>query len=128
MAYLLLEEGLGRFGEGVRRLAADRVPFDALTAERLVLPSLLETLEAALELVVVLELNVARLKGVLKGKTPEERFHSFCDRLRQIDVRSSIMREYPVLFRSLHHITMNYVDYSLELLERLCKDWDLIRA
>ena len=98
------------------------------TVERLVLPHLFKTLTRALDLVMVLELNVARLKGVLKGETPEERFHSFCDRLRQMDVQLLTAREYPALLRSLHIIAMNWVDSSLELLERLSKDWDLIRA
>jgi len=128
IAYPLLQEGLRRFREGARRLPAEGVPFDPVTAERLVLPHLLKTLEGGLDLVMALELNVARLDGVLKGETPEERFHSFCDRLRQMDVQLSIAREYPVLLRSLYTATVNWVDSSLELLERLSKDWDLIRS
>jgi type 2 lantibiotic biosynthesis protein LanM len=128
IAYPLFQEGLRRLREGAGRLPAEGVPFDPVTAERLVLPHLFKTLKGALGLVMVLELNVARLQGVLRGETPEERFHSFCDRLRQMDVQLSIAREYPVLFRSLHIITMNWVDSSLELLERLSKDWDLIQA
>jgi type 2 lantibiotic biosynthesis protein LanM len=93
----------------------------------LVLPHLFKKLKGSLDLVMVLELNFARLQGVLRGETPEERFHSFCDRLRQMDVQLSIVREYPVLFRSLYSATVNWVDSSLELLERLSKDWDLIR-
>ncbi|NDQ55573.1 MAG: type 2 lantipeptide synthetase LanM [Acidipila sp.] len=127
IAYPLFQEGLRRFREGACRLPTDGILFDKITAEHLVLPYLLETLKGALDLVMVLELNVARLQGVLKGDTPEERFHSFCDRLRRMDVQLSIAREYPVLFRSLHIIMMNWVDYSLELLDRLSKDWDLIR-
>ena len=128
IVYPLFQEGLRRFREEAGRLPAEGVPFDPVTAERLVLPNLFETLNGALCQTMVLELNVARLQGVLKGETPEERFRSFCDRLRQMDVQLSIAREYPVLFRSLHIITMNWVDYSLELLDRLSKDWDLIRA
>ena len=128
IAYPLFQEGLRRFREGAGRLSTDGVPFDPVAAEHLVLPHLFETLNGALCLAMVLELNVARLQGPLKGETPEERFRSFCDRLREGDVQLSIVREYPVLFRSLHIITMNWVDYSLELLDRLLKDWDLIRT
>ena len=128
IAYPLYREGLLRFREGASRLPAEGVPFDPLTVERLVLPHLFHTLKGALDLVMALELNVARLQGVLKGETPEERLHSFCDRLSQPDVQLSIAREYPVLMRSLHIATVNWVDFSLELLERLSKDWDLIRA
>ena len=76
----------------------------------------------------VLELNVARVRGELTGDTPQQRFDSFCERLRRTDVRTSIAREYPVLFRLLHFKTVSWADSSLELLERLSSDWDLIRA
>jgi type 2 lantibiotic biosynthesis protein LanM len=128
IAYPLIQEGLRRFREGAARLRVEGVPFDPVTAERLVLPRLFKTLKGSLDLVMALELNVARLQGVLKGETPEERFRSFCDRLRQMDVQWSIAREYPVLLRSLYIATVNWVDSSLELLERLSKDWDLIRT
>jgi type 2 lantibiotic biosynthesis protein LanM len=128
IAYPLIQEGLRRFREGVGRLPTGGVPFDPMTAERLVIQHLFEKLEEVLNLVMVLELNVARVQEVLKGETPEERFHSFCKNLRQMDVRLSIAREYPVLFRSLRIITTNWAEYSLELLGRLSKDWDLIRA
>jgi len=128
MAYPLVQEGLRRFREAASRLPAEGVPFDKAAAERLVLPHLLKTIKGAINSVMVLELNIARLQGVLKGETPEQRFHSFCDRIRQMDVQLSIAREYPVLLRSLYIATVNWVDSSLELLERLSKDWDLIRA
>ena len=124
----LLHEGLRRFREGVGSLPAVGVPLDPVTAERLVLPHLFKTLKEALDVVMVLELHVARVQGVLQGDTPEARFHSFCERLRQRDVQMSIAREYPVLFRLLHSLTMHWVDSSLELLDRLVQDWDLIRA
>ena len=128
IAYPLVQEGLRRFREGTGRLAVEGAPFDHLTAERLLLPDLFKTLRVALDSVMVLELNIARLQGVLKGETSEERFHSFCGQLRQIDMQLSIAREYPVLMRLLYVATVNWVNASLELLERLAKDWDLIRA
>ncbi len=128
IAHPLVQDGLRRFRLGAARLPAEGVPFDPVTAERLVLPHLYKTLKGMLDRVMALELNVARLQGVLKGETPEERFHSFCDRLRQMDVQLSIAREYPVLLRWLYIATGDWVDSSLELLERLSKDWDLIRA
>src|SRR5262249_11234962 len=98
----LVREGLRRFREGIGRLELTGAPFDATEAERLVLPHLLHKLGDALDLVGVLELNVARVRGELTGDTPEQRFENFCERLRRTDVRASIVREYPVLFRSLH--------------------------
>jgi type 2 lantibiotic biosynthesis protein LanM len=127
-AYPLIHEGVFRFRERAAQLPAKGVPFDRTTAERLVLPHLLRTLKRALEPVMALEVNVARLRGVLKGESPEARFHSFCDRLRHTEVQLSIAREYPVMLRSLYIATLNWLDSSLELLERLAKDWDLIRT
>lgn len=76
----------------------------------------------------VLELHVARLQGLLEGETPEERFQSFSSRLRQRDVALSILQEYPVLARQLIISIDAWVDTSLELLHRLSRDWDTIRA
>ena len=128
IAYPLYREGLRRFREGVGRLRAEGVPFDPATAERLVLPHLFKTLKRTLGSAMVLELNVAREQGKLKGETPERRFRGFCDRLRQMDVQLSIAREYPVLLRLLYIAIVNWVDSSLELLERLSKDWGLVQA
>jgi type 2 lantibiotic biosynthesis protein LanM len=127
IAYPLFHEGLRRFREGAGRLPTEGVPFDKVTVWRLVLQHLFKTLKRALDSVMVLELNVTRVQSKLKGETPEDRFHSFCDRLRQRDVRLAIVREYPVLFRSLYIATVNWVDFSLELFDRLSRDWNLIR-
>ena len=128
LAYPLIREGVRRFRERVGAFAPQGVPFDAASAELLVLPHLLNALRRALDLVLVLELNVARMQGLLSGETPEERFRSYCERLRDKDVRLGIAREYPVLFRTLHVRTANWADYSVELLHRLTNDWELIRA
>ena len=77
----------------------------------------------------VLELNVARLDGVLKGETPEAAVPQLLrppppDRTCSYRSRGST-RSCCVRFTSQ---TVNWVNFSLELLERLSKDWDLIRA
>ncbi|WP_242342860.1 type 2 lanthipeptide synthetase LanM family protein [Anaeromyxobacter terrae] len=128
LAYPLVAEALRRFRARAARIPARGVPFDAASAEGLVVPRLLETLEHALEVVMVLELNVARVQGTLTGETPEARFRGFCERLRERDERLAIAREYPVLFRSLHAKATSWLECSLELLERLHADWELIRA
>ena len=128
LASPLIREALRRFRERSARFPAAGAPFDAAAAERLTVPYLMATLKHALETAMVLELAVARVQGSLTGETPEERFRSFCDRLRDHGVRLSLVREYPVLFRSLHEKAMNWLENSLELLERLHRDWELIRA
>jgi type 2 lantibiotic biosynthesis protein LanM len=127
IAYPLFHEGRRRFREGAGRLPTKGVPFDKATAWRLTVPHLFNILKRALDSVMVLELNVARVQSKLKGETPEDRFRSFCDRLRQKDVRLAIVREYPVLFRSLYIATLTWADFSLELFDRLSRDWQLIR-
>jgi type 2 lantibiotic biosynthesis protein LanM len=126
VAYPLFHEGLRRIREGALRFPTEGVPFDKVTVWRLVVPHLFKTLKRALDSVMVLELNVARVQANLKGETPEDRFQSFCDRLRRRDVRLAIAQEYPVLFRSLYIATANWVDFNLELFDRLSRDWNLI--
>ena len=85
-------------------------------------------LKPIVEKAMVLELNIARVRGLLKGELPEQRFRDFCDSLRDPEARWSFVRSYPVLFRSLYMRTTNWVDYTVELLSRLSEDWDLIRG
>jgi type 2 lantibiotic biosynthesis protein LanM len=124
----LLSEGLRRLRAALPMLSADDAPFDTTTVERMLVPRLIEAVTEALSLVMVLELNVARVKGTLTGDSPEARFNDFCERLGRVDVRQALLCEYSVLFRSLHSITMDWVDSSLELLQRLVQDWGLIRT
>jgi type 2 lantibiotic biosynthesis protein LanM len=128
IAYPLIREGVRRFRKRVGAFAARGAPFDAASAERLVLPHLLATLKRALDLVMVLELNVARVQGALTGESSQERFRTFCDSLRRQDVRLAIAREYAVLFRTLHLRATNWLDFSVELLQRVEDDWELIRT
>jgi len=78
--------------------------------------------------VMVLELNIARIREQLAGETSGERFRSFCERLRDPEVRFSMAQDYPVLFRSLYVRAMNWVDYTIELLSRFGADWERIRT
>jgi type 2 lantibiotic biosynthesis protein LanM len=127
VAYPIINEALRRFGEGIFRQRWQLAPFDADTVDKLVLPALLRNLHSQITGVLILELNVARIKGLLAGSSPEERFQRFCEMLRQPETRQTIVREYPVLFRSLLTSTLNWVESSVELLERLSTDWNLIR-
>ena len=81
-----------------------------------------------LDRTLVLELHVARLQGLLPGDTPAERFQSFLRHLRQPEVVRALFHEYPVLARQLIIALENFVDSSLSFLERLCADWEAIRA
>ena len=74
----------------------------------------------------VLEVNVARLQGLLVGATQVERFDSFVEGLRQPDRALSVLREYPVLARQVVLCLDHWVAFSLEFLSHLAEDWPLL--
>lgn len=119
----LFHAALARFRAGVADL-----PFDPMTVERLVVPTLARTLREALDLVLVLELNVARVTGALTADTPEARFREFCQGLRRPETRDAIASEYPVLVECLETRATNWVDATVELLARFARDREVIEA
>jgi type 2 lantibiotic biosynthesis protein LanM len=77
----------------------------------------------SVEKIIVLELNVWRVKGKLKGESPEERFDYFCNQLKKPMTSLSILHDYPVLARQVVVVINDWVDSSIEFLKRLCNDW-----
>jgi len=134
----LLREAIDRVQEGAERLSElqeagpapsrSHRPFDLKTVTALLFANLPQQLMAMLVRTMVLELNVARLERVLDGATAEERFHSFLERLRRPDTALSLLEEYPVLARQLVVRIDYWVSYSLEFLEHLTADWEIILA
>lgn len=98
------------------------LPFDPGTVHKLLLLALPERMAGALSRTLVLELNVARLEGRLRGRTPEERFRSFLDSLDM----PALFEEYPVLGRQALHRASAWLDAGVEFLERLRADWPLL--
>src|SRR5437764_478326 len=76
----------------------------------------------------VLELNVARLQGLLAGETPQERFAAFVERLRDPENAEAIRREYPVHARQAVRDLELFRESTREILARLAADWPAIRA
>src|SRR5262245_8584489 len=122
----ILMEGQRQIRAGLATLTERyrEVPFERIAVENLLLPNLLKRLSSVAARTLVLELNVARIKGQLKGETPEERYQDFGRRLRDPDILLRIWQEYPVLVRHIFRIVENHVRYSLEFLNHLCADWD----
>lgn len=90
--------------------------------------SLVEDLTKLLLSTLTLELNVARLRGQLFGQTAEQRFQSFAEqRLTRAEDILQLLEEYPVLARLLVTRTRNWVDTTLQAMERFRVDRDLIR-
>src|SRR5262249_1845021 len=76
----------------------------------------------------VLELNVARVRGELDGETPEQRFASFVARLRRPYVAIEILAEYPVLARAAVNAVERWRRFQIGLLDHLIADWPALRA
>ena len=74
----------------------------------------------------VLELNVARVRGLLEGETHEQRFDSFVTRLRQPDIALTLLREYPALARQVVICLDHWVTFSHEFLRHLAEDWSAL--
>src|SRR5262249_48077094 len=76
----------------------------------------------------VLEPHGPGLQDLVPGATPGERFQGLLQHLRRPEAARALFHEYPVLARQLIIALENFVDSSLSFLERLCADWEAIRA
>lgn len=99
------------------------LPFDPQTIASLLLDRVPAELAGMMSRTMVLELNVARVRGELTGDTPEARFESFVDKLADPEFAQQIFSEYPVLVRSLAQSVERQVAVGRELIERLADDW-----
>lgn len=126
----LLRTGLVSLQHGIQRLVQvyPFLPFDTETIIPLLFAQIPERILPRLLRTIALELNVARMQGRLQGETPEERFQFFLDQLAQPDGILPLLEEYTVLARFLVEEIERWTTCSLELLERLCADWEQIRA
>lgn len=126
----LIIQGCRRLSEGIQELSQEQteLPFDPEAVVEILLPHLAQRLLHILDRTLVLELNVARLQGLLKGDTSQERFESFVECLRQPNIALSILQEYPVLARQATTAVNHWVRFSLEFLRHLSVDWDDIQA
>lgn len=125
----LIARARERLRAGIGEICRERTPpFTPEEGERQVSEPLAFRLLPLLARTLVLELNVARLQGVLPGETAEERFAAFVDRLRQPEGAAAILDEYPVLARLAVEELESWVETSLELLDRLAADWPALVA
>lgn len=104
------------------------LPFDPLTIVNTLLSILLPRLTRTVARSMVLELNIARTKGILDGNTSDRRFQSFIDYISQQAVSQRILTEYPVLIRQLMIRIDTWIKFSLEFLDHLCSDWETIKS
>jgi type 2 lantibiotic biosynthesis protein LanM len=125
----LIEQSYNDLLEGVRVLLETHsdLPFDQRTIAPILLTSLPGLFGMLLSRTIALEVNVARLEGLLEGNTPEERFNHFMARLRQPETALAIFREYPVMARQFVIHLNNWLRFHLEFLQHFAADWAAIR-
>lgn len=74
----------------------------------------------------VLELNIARLRGELQGNTPQERFESFVGRLEDPGYVCELYDEYCVMARDLVESLTRIADFCGLFLQHLAEDWPVL--
>jgi type 2 lantibiotic biosynthesis protein LanM len=104
------------------------LPFDAQPVIASLVAALSRRLLSKASRTLALELKVAGVLGQLAGQTPQERFQRFLQRLSQREALLALFEEYSVLARQLVLTCEHWVTSSLEVLRRLCADWEEICA
>src|SRR5947208_6739916 len=125
-----IQRAVCRLHAGIRAITGSHpaTPVDAASVETILVGLLPNRLLPILLRTMVLELNVARVQGLLAGETSEQRFASFIERIKQPRVRSEFFGEYPVLGRQIVTALEQWLSCSLEFLQRWCADWPAICA
>ena len=126
----IIDRGREKLRQGIQKIIETQScsPFELTTVENLFLEQLPDTLLRIITKTLVLEMNVARLQGTLKGNTSEERFQSFLDQFCQPNKALQLFEEYPVLARQLTQCINQWVNFSLEFLQNLCLDLPKIQS
>jgi type 2 lantibiotic biosynthesis protein LanM len=104
------------------------LPFDLLDVTERFEPSLRSCLVEVGARAIVLELNIARLRGRLRGDSPEARFKYFAKQMGDSRRALQFLLLYPVIARLVVQCIDQWVSTSFEFIERLCIDWKSIVA
>jgi type 2 lantibiotic biosynthesis protein LanM len=125
----LLDRAFSDLTAGLRELAErfPSAPFDPAATGGLLAENLPLSFVILLNRAMVLELHLAGQAGQLTGGTPEERFQSFIDRLRDPATSLEVLGQYPVLARQLAETASRWVEFSLEILGHLAADAERLR-
>lgn len=121
-----LNEAIQEFTDKYRPIYK-QLPFDPKTIKDILLTNLLPDLLVELIQITIKQCGELRHKGMLKGDTPKQRYEYFLTYIRQKNVALALLQEYPVLARRLVIMLNRWVKFSIEALERLCKDWGDIK-
>jgi type 2 lantibiotic biosynthesis protein LanM len=122
----LVESAAAHLMERIAPIVPDGAPLAGI-AEVLRNTVPLPEISQHLSRTMVLELNVARLRGQLAGDTGEERFASYVELLRDPAVALTIWQEYPVLARLVDGALASWERSCVRLAERLSADLPELR-
>ncbi|MDR1447489.1 MAG: type 2 lantipeptide synthetase LanM [Candidatus Ancillula sp.] len=75
---------------------------------------------------IVLELNIDKSQNKIAGNTPEDRREDFLSKFADINELLSFFEKYPVLLRKLSGVSNLYINFIVEMLDRLNKKKDEI--
>ena len=108
---------------GLLTAAAPCCSFDPQQVEAALYAPLPDRLIRMLSRTLVLEMQVADLRGTLIGETPEERFADFIERLATPQVAAEILHEYSVLSDLLVTTLELWVTASTSFVRHFCCDY-----
>jgi len=130
LAVPFIKRGLLQIRRGILELTRKhtRLPFSLQNILLVLISHIPVYIDPLLHKTIILELNVARVQGRLQGKSAEERFGNFLRQMRTPAGLESLCAEYPVLARLLVEAIERWSRCELELVERLCADWQEICA
>ncbi|MTJ54998.1 type 2 lantipeptide synthetase LanM [Anabaena sp. UHCC 0253] len=117
----LLAQGMIKLETGLNNI--QNLPENLSDIHDVLLEGLPEQLLLMVNATLVLELNVARLQGLLTGDNAQSRFSSFIQRLKNPEVQLALWEEYPVLARQVLETINRWVENSLEFIQHFCHDW-----
>ncbi|GHO99106.1 hypothetical protein KSF_091540 [Reticulibacter mediterranei] len=125
----LLQQGLRQLETGLQTISVQhsKLPFDAQSIPALLFANLIRQVGSMVSRTVVLELNVAHLRGYVSGNTTDELLRSYVQHLQQPHNLLAFLQEYNVLACQLVAIVEQWVSYSLEFLRHLCTDWQALQ-
>ncbi|MFL5357707.1 type 2 lanthipeptide synthetase LanM family protein [Archangium sp.] len=125
----LVERGRARLRAHLQEVARSHsgLLFDVQTLETLLFAGLPTRLFERINRTLVLEMNIARLRGQLKGETGPERFTHFVEMLRDPRYALPLFQEYAVLARLCVEAVERWVETSAEFATRLAADGPALR-
>ena len=125
----LIDAARSRARDGIAGLPAGSrlAPLpDPARLEEMLFDGVRDKLEAIVTPTLALEINVARLRGDLRGETAEDRYTDYINLLQTPQYSAALSAEYPALFHLVAERLATWVEVSLELAGRLAADWPAI--